>query len=125
MPIDAAQSYDEQNVLAKILRGEIPSTAVYEDAYTLAIQDINPQAPYHVLLMPKGAYVSWDDFSANASDAEIAAFTRAAGTIARDAGLVETGYRLIANIGLDAHQEVPHLHLHIMAGRPLGPLLSR
>jgi histidine triad (HIT) family protein len=125
MPIDATQSYDEQNIFAKILRGEIPNKTVYEDEYVLGLQDIYPQAPYHVLLIPKSAYVSWDDFALNANDIEIAAFVRAAGIIAREAGLVETGYRLIANIGLDAHQEIPHLHLHIMAGKPLGPLLTR
>jgi histidine triad (HIT) family protein len=125
MPIDATQPYYDQNIFARILRGEIPNNTVYEDDHVLAFQDINPQSPYHVLLIPKGAYVSWDDFTANASDAAIAAFARAAGMIAREAGLVETGYRLIANIGLDAHQEVPHLHMHIMAGKPLGPLLAR
>ncbi len=125
MPIDATQPYDDQNIFAKILRGEIPNNTVYEDSQVLAFQDINPQSPYHVLLIPKGAYVSWDDFTANASDAAIAAFVRAAGMITREAGLVETGYRLIANIGMDAHQEVPHLHMHIMAGKPLGPLLAR
>jgi histidine triad (HIT) family protein len=124
MPINATQAYDNQNIFAKILRGEIPNSTVYEDDYVLAFQDIHPQSPYHVLLIPKGAYVSWDDFTLNASDAEIAAFARAAGLIAREAGLVETGYRLIANTGLDAHQEVPHLHLHIMAGKLLGPLLA-
>jgi histidine triad (HIT) family protein len=125
MPSDATLPYDDQNIFAKILRREIPNNTVYEDDHVLAFQDINPQSPYHVLLIPKGAYVSWDDFTTIASDAEIAAFARAAGIIAREAGLVETGYRLIANIGLDAHQEVPHLHLHIMAGKPLGPLLAR
>jgi histidine triad (HIT) family protein len=125
MPINAALPYDDQNILAKILRGEIPSTIVYESDHSLAILDIYPQAPYHVLVIPKGAYVSWDDFSANASDSEVADFTRAIGHVAREAGLVEPGYRLIANVGLDAHQEIPHLHVHIMAGRPLGPLLHR
>lgn len=125
MPIDATLPYDTQNIFAKILRGEIPNTTVYEDDFVLAFQDINPQAPYHVLVIPKGAYVSWDDFSAKAGDGEIAAFVRAVGHIARAAGLVEAGYRLIANTGMNAHQEVPHLHVHIMAGRALGPLLAR
>ncbi len=125
MPVDATEPYDDQNIFAKILRGEIPGSPVYEDDYVFAIQDINPQAPFHILLLPKGRYVSWDDFTENASDAEIAAFARAAGIIAREAGLVETGYRLIANIGLDSHAEVAHLHLHILAGKPLGPLLAR
>lgn len=125
MPIDATQPYDDQNVFAKILRGEIPATRLYEDEYAIAFPDIAPQSPTHILLIPKGAYVSWDDFSARASDAEIAGFVRAVGTVARAAGLVAPGYRLLANTGLDSHQEVPHLHVHIFAGRPLGPLLAR
>jgi histidine triad (HIT) family protein len=125
MPINATHAYDDQNIFAKILRGEIPSKKVFEDEHTLAFNDINPQAPYHVLVIPKGAYVSWDDFTEKASDAEIAGFMRTVGAIARDAGLVEPGYRLLANIGLDAHQEVPHLHVHIFAGKALGPLLAR
>lgn len=125
MPIDATLPYDDQNVFAKILRGEIPSKKVYEDAYAFAFQDINPQAPTHILVIPKGAYVSWDDFSARASDAEIAGFVRAVGKVAREAGLVEPGYRLLANTGPDSHQEVAHLHVHIFAGKPLGPMLAR
>ena len=125
MPIDATQPYDDQNVFAKILRGEIPARKVYEDDYAFAFHDINPQAPTHILVIPKGPYVSWDDFSAKADDAEIAGFVRAVGAIAREAGLVETGYRLLANTGPDSHQEVPHLHVHIFAGRPLGPMLAR
>jgi histidine triad (HIT) family protein len=125
MPIDATLPYDDQNIFAKILRGEIPSKTVYEDEWALAFHDINPQAPVHVLVIPKGAYVSWDDFSATASDAEIAGFVRAVGTIARDLGLVEPGYRLLANVGIDAHQEVPHLHIHLFGGKALGPLIAR
>ena len=125
MPIDATQPYDDQNIFAKILRDEIPSKRVHEDDYAIAFHDINAQAPTHILVIPRGAYVSWDDFSARASDAEIAGFVRAVGTVARAAGLVEPGYRLLANTGVDAHQEVPHLHIHIMAGKPLGALLSR
>ena len=125
MPIDATQAYDDQNIFAKILRGEIPNNTVYENDHVLAFEDINPQAPYHVLVIPKGAYVSWDDFSENASDIEIAEFVRAVGHIGREAGHVETGYRLLANTGINAHQEVPHLHVHIFAGRPLGPMLAR
>ncbi|RJF93525.1 histidine triad nucleotide-binding protein [Sphingomonas cavernae] len=125
MPIDATQPYDNQNIFAKILRGEIPSKAVYEDDYAYAFHDINPQAPTHILVIPRGAYVSWDDFSARASDAEIAGFIRAVGHIARENGLVAPGYRLLANAGINAHQEVPHLHVHIFAGRPLGPMLAR
>ncbi len=124
MPIDATQPYDDQNIFAKILRGEIPSKRVYEDDFAIAFHDINPQAPTHLLVIPRGAYVSWDDFSARASDVEIAGFVRAVGTVARAAGLVAPGYRLLANTGLDAHQEVPHLHVHIFAGRPLGPMLA-
>ena len=125
MPIDATQPYDDQNIFAKILRGEIPSKRVYEDDFAIAFHDINPQAPTHLLVIPKGAYVSWDDFSARARDAEIAGFIRAVGAVARAAGLVEPGYRLLANIGQDGHQEVPHLHVHVFGGRPLGPMLAR
>ena len=125
MPIDATQPYDDQNIFAKILRGEIPNRTVYEDEWALAFHDINPQAPEHVLVIPKGAYVCWDDFSAKASDAEIAGFTRAVGHVARELGLLEPGYRILANAGLDAHQEVPHLHVHIFGGKPLGPMLAR
>ncbi|MFN4221083.1 MULTISPECIES: histidine triad nucleotide-binding protein [Novosphingobium] len=125
MAVDATQPYDDQNVFAKILRGEIPNRTVYEDDFALAFHDINPQAPTHVLVIPKGSYVCWDDFSARASDAEITGFVRAVGKVARDMGLVAPGYRLLANTGLDAHQEVPHLHVHLFAGRPLGPMLAR
>ncbi|WNO54532.1 histidine triad nucleotide-binding protein [Stakelama saccharophila] len=125
MPIDATRPYDDDNIFAKILRGEIPSKAVYEDEYAFAFHDINPQAPTHILVIPKGRYVSWDDFSANADDAEIGGFVRAVGTVARDAGLVEPGYRLLANTGPDSHQEVAHLHVHIFAGRQLGPMLAQ
>jgi len=125
MPIDATKPYDPDNIFAKILRGEIPSRRVYEDEFALAFHDINPLSPHHVLVIPKGAYVSWDDFSARASDAEIAGFVRAVGKVAREAGLVEPGYRLLANIGMDSGQEVPHLHVHIFGGRPLGPMLAR
>ena len=125
MPIDATLPYDAQNIFAKILRGEIPNRTVYEDAWALAFHDINPQAPVHVLVIPKGAYVSWDDFSARGSAEEIAGFVRAVGQVAREAGLVESGYRLLANIGVNGHQEVPHLHVHLFGGRPLGPMLSR
>ena len=124
MPIDATLPYDPQNVFAKILRRELPSQTVYEDEWALAFHDIAPLAPVHVLVIPKGAYVSWDDFSARAPDAEIAGFIRAVGTVARAAGLVEPGYRLLANIGQHGHQEVPHLHVHVFGGRPLGPMLA-
>jgi diadenosine tetraphosphate (Ap4A) HIT family hydrolase len=125
MPIDATEPYDDGNIFARILRGEIPSNKVYEDEHVLAFHDINPLSPTHILVIPKGAYVSWDDFSARASDEEIGAFVRAVGRIARDEGLVESGYRILANTGLNSGQEVPHLHVHIFGGRPLGPMLAR
>jgi histidine triad (HIT) family protein len=125
MPIDATQPYDDSNIFARILRDEIPSMKVYEDEQVLAFQDINPLAPTHILVIPKGPYVSWDDFSAQASDAEIAAFVRAVGKIAREEGLVADGYRVLANVGMNSGQEVPHLHAHIFGGRPLGPMLAR
>ena len=125
MSVDATQAYDDQNIFAKILRGEIPNRTVFEDEWALAFHDINPQAPRHVLVIPKGAYVSWDDFSARASDAEVAGFVRAVGHVARELGLVAPGYRLLANIGHDAHQEVPHLHVHLFGGKALGPMLMR
>ena len=125
MAINATEPYDAGNIFARILRGEIPSKRVYEDEHALAFHDINPLAPNHILVIPKRAYVSWDDFSATASDAEIAGFVRAVGKVARDLGLVEDGYRLLANTGVNSGQEVPHLHVHIFAGRPLGPMLAR
>jgi histidine triad (HIT) family protein len=125
MPINPTEPYDDNNIFARILRGEIPSNKVYEDEHALAFHDINPLAPDHILVIPKGAYVSWDDFSVNASDAEISGFVRAVGKVARETGLVESGYRLLANTGLNSGQEVPHLHVHIFAGRPLGPMLAR
>jgi len=117
-------TYDDGNIFAKILRGEIPCDKIYESAHSFAFRDINPQAKVHVLVIPKGAYVSADDFSATASDAEIADFTRALGAIARHLGLVETGYRLLANHGDHAGQEVPHFHVHIFGGEPLGRMVS-
>ena len=125
MPIDPIAPYDDGNVFARILRDELPSRRVYEDEFALAFHDINPQAPLHILVIPKGPYVSWDDFSERGSDAEIAGFVRAVGKVARDQGLVAPGYRLLANVGPDSHQEVPHLHVHIFAGQPLGPMLVR
>ena len=125
MPIDATQPYDPNNIFAKILRGEIPCKQVYRDDWALAFHDINPQAPLHILVIPTGAYVSWADFSDKASDAEIAGFVRAVGHVAREAGLVEPGYRLLANIGQHGHQEVPHLHVHIFGGKQMGAMLPR
>ncbi len=125
MPIDATLPYDDSNIFARILRGEIPSSKVYEDEFALAFHDIAPAAPIHILVIPKGPYVSWDDFSANASDAEISGFVRAVGQVARDNGLVEPGYRLLANTGGHAGQEVAHLHVHLFGGAALGPMLAR
>ena len=125
MPIDATLPYDEDNIFARILRGELPARTVYEDEHALAFHDIAPQAPLHILVIPKGAYVSWDDFAARAGDAEIAGFVRAIGHVARANGLVEPGYRLLANVGGHGGQEVAHLHVHIFGGRPLGAMVPR
>lgn len=123
-----AYTYDDQNIFAKILRGEIPNKTVYENEYVLAFQDIEPQAPDHVLVVPKGPYVCFDHFADEASDAELSAYVRAIGEVCRKLGVkVDSGdgYRLIANSGLNGVQDVPHLHVHILAGRPLGPMLKR
>jgi len=125
MPIDATLVYDDSNIFARILRGEIPAKRVYEDDYALAFHDLNPQAPVHILVIPKGAYVSWDDFSQRASADEIAGFVRAVGHVAREQGLVAPGYRLLANVGADSGQEVPHLHVHLFGGKRLGSMLTR
>nr|WP_218044632.1 histidine triad nucleotide-binding protein [Aestuariispira insulae] len=117
--------YDDQNIFAKILRGEIPCDKVFESEHALAFRDINPLAPVHVLVIPKGAYVSMDDFSANASDAEIADYIRALGTVARELDLQESGYRILANHGRDAHQEVPHLHIHLFGKRDMKGMLPK
>ncbi len=117
-------TYDTGNVFARILRGEIPCTKVYEDDDVLAFKDVNPQTPVHILVVPKGAYASLDDFSEQASDREIAALMRAAGRIAREQGVVDSGYRILANHGRDGHQEVPHFHLHLFAGKDLGRMIK-
>ena len=123
-----AYAYDDQNIFAKILRGEIPNDTVLETEHTLVFRDIAPQAPAHVLVIPKGAYVAQDDFARNASDAEIVDFTRAVAKVCEmlGAGPGEggAGFRTISNAGEDAVQEVPHFHMHILAGRPLGRMLS-
>ena len=124
MSVEAIGDYDDDNVFACILRGEIPANRVYEDEWAVAFHDINPQAPIHVLVIPRGPWRSWADFSAHAADAEIAGFVRAIGRVARDLGLENPGYRLLANAGLDGHQEVPHLHVHLFGGRRLGPMLA-
>ena len=118
-------SYDPNNVFAKILRGEIPCDRVYEDEHALAFRDIAPQAPVHVLVIPKGPFRSLDDFSRDAPDALIAGFFRAVGHVARELGLAEPGYRMLSNHGADAHQEVPHLHIHLFGGRDLGGMIRR
>ncbi|MDA0261758.1 MAG: histidine triad nucleotide-binding protein [Proteobacteria bacterium] len=117
--------YDRDNIFAKILRGEIPCAKRYEDEFALAFDDINPARPVHVLVIPKGEFVSMDDFSARASSDEIAGFFKAVGEVARQCGVAESGYRIIANTGNDGHQEVPHLHVHVVGGAPAGPMLRR
>ena len=125
MPINATLPYDPTNIFARLLRDEIPSRRVYEDEWAVAFHDIAPQAPTHILVIPRGAWVSWDDFSANASADEIAGFVRAVGRVAREQGLVAPGYRLLANTGVDGGQEVPHFHVHLFGGEPLGRMVAR
>ena len=120
-----AYAYDDQNIFAKILRGEIPNATVLETEHTLAFRDIQPQAPVHVLVIPKGPYVCYDHFALAASDAEIVDFTRAVGEVVKDEGLQEGGYRIISNAGEAGVQEVPHLHVHVLGGRVLGRMLQR
>jgi diadenosine tetraphosphate (Ap4A) HIT family hydrolase len=115
--------YDESNIFARILRGEIPSKRVHDDEFAVAFHDINPQAPVHVLVIPRGAYVSLADFSAKASDAEIAGFWRAVGRVAKELGLEERGYRALTNMGPEGGQEVPHFHVHLFGGRRLGRMV--
>ncbi len=117
-------AYDPENIFAKILRGDIPCDKVYEDDTAFAFKDINPQTPVHVLVIPKGSYVSLDDFSQNATDAEVSGFFRAVGAIARELGVAEGGYRVLSNTGADARQEVPHFHVHIFAGCDLGGMIK-
>ena len=122
-----AYNYDPQNIFARILRGEIPNDTVLETAHTLVFRDIRPQAPVHVLAIPRGAYVSYDDFAANAPDAEIVDFHRAVARVVRDLGLdldSGAGFRAITNARPDGVQEVPHFHLHILGGRPMGRMVS-
>lgn len=123
MSVSGLPPYDSQNIFARILRGEIPCKKVYEDAFALAFHDISPQAPTHVLVVPKGPYCSLADFSAEASEAEIAGFIRAVGKVAKDLGLEASGYRLLSNTGAHSGQEVPHFHVHLFGGRPLGRML--
>ncbi|MBV9378338.1 MAG: histidine triad nucleotide-binding protein [Alphaproteobacteria bacterium] len=118
-------AYDSNNVFARILRGEIPCKRVYEDVHVLAFHDISPQSPTHILLIPKGEYVSFDDFAAKASPEEVTALVRAIGRIAREQGVADSGYRILSNTGAAAHQEVPHFHVHLFGGRDLGGMLPR
>jgi diadenosine tetraphosphate (Ap4A) HIT family hydrolase len=117
-------NYDPDNIFAQILRGKIPCDKVYENDHALAFRDINPQAPVHVLIIPKGPYVSSTEFSANANDAEVAGFMRAVNAVVESEGVAEAGYRLIANAGADGLQDVPHFHMHLLGGRPLGRMLG-
>lgn len=117
--------YDDTNIFAKILRGEIPCQKVDECDHTLSFNDISPQAPTHILVIPKGSYINMADFAANGSAEEQAAFLAAIGRVADKAGLTEGGYRIISNIGKNGHQEVPHLHMHILGGEPIGPMRAR
>ncbi|HVR28241.1 MAG TPA: HIT domain-containing protein [Thermoanaerobaculia bacterium] len=116
-------AYDPDNVFAKIVRGELPKRSVLETEHSLAFHDIRPQARIHVLVIPKGPYEDFEAFAANASAEEIVDWVRTAGRAARAVGAVEGGYRVLANSGRDAHQDVPHLHLHIFAGEDLGPMI--
>lgn len=116
--------YDEHNVFAKILRGDIPCRKIHEDAHVLAFPDLYPKAPVHILVIPKGPYVDVADFGARASEAEITAFWRAVSDIAAKAGLTEGGFRIVANAGANGGQEVPHFHVHILGGRAIGPMVS-
>jgi histidine triad (HIT) family protein len=118
-------AYDRNNIFARILRGEIPCNKVYEDPHVLAFHDISPQSPTHVLVIPKGEFVSFDDFSQKASAEELTALVRAVGEIAREEGVADTGYRILANTGPAAHQEVQHFHVHLFGGRDLGGMLPR
>ena len=124
-----AYDYDDQNIFAKILRGEIPNHTVLETEHSLAFNDIGPQAPVHVLVIPKGKYVTYDHFAAEASDEEIVDFHRAIAKICADLGIDPgtggAGFRAISNAGEHPVQEVPHFHMHILAGRPLGRMLER
>ena len=118
-------AYDNSNVFAKILRGELPCNKIHETEHALAFHDINPMAPVHALVIPKGAYVSMDDFSAKASSEEIENFFRTVGEVARMLGVGDNGYRLIANTAEHGQQEVPHFHVHIFGGAPLGRMIKK
>lgn len=125
MPIDHTRPYDDSNIFAKILRGELPATPVYENTHALVIHDIAPLAPIHLLAVPRGAYVSMDDFTARATPEEIAGLFQAVGEAARVVGASAQGYRVLTNVGKRGGQEIAHLHVHILGGQPLGPMLAR
>ena len=125
MPVSGLPPYDDSNIFARILRGEIPARKVHEDAYALAFHDIAPQAPIHVLVIPKGRYVSVADFAASAPAEEIAGFWRAVAKVAKDLGLEQPGYRVLMNMGADGGQEVPHYHVHLFGGRALGRMVAQ
>ena len=125
MPVSGLGAYDDQNIFARILRNEIPSRRVYEDEWAVAFHDIAPQAPVHVLVVPRGRWVSFADFSANASEAEIAGFVRAIGAVTRQLELEAPGYRILSNMGGHGGQEVPHLHVHLFGGAPLGVMVAQ
>lgn len=118
-------AYDPGNIFARILRKEIPARTIYEDDFALAFHDIAPQAPIHVLVIPKGPYVSIADFGATASPEEITGFWRAVSKITKEQGLTREGFRLISNSGPNSGQEVPHFHVHLFGGAALGPLLTQ
>jgi diadenosine tetraphosphate (Ap4A) HIT family hydrolase len=124
MSVTGLPPYDPGNVFARILRGEIPCNRVAEDDYALAFHDIAPRTPVHILVIPKGPWVSGADFHAGAPDAEIAGFWRMVGRVAREAGLEAAGYRFLSNMGAEGGQEVPHFHVHVFGGRPLGRMVA-
>jgi histidine triad (HIT) family protein len=125
MPVSGLPPYDPTNIFARILRGEIPCKKAGENDHALAFHDIAPQAPVHVLVIPKRHYVSLADFAATAGEGEIAAFWRLVGAVAKELGLEPSGYRVLSNMGVDGHQEVPHFHVHLFGGRPLGRMVPR
>ena len=125
MPIDHKQPYDPSNILARVVRGDLPSNVVVDSMHSLALHDIAPLAAIHVLVVPKGDYVSFEDFATNASDAEIVDLVRTIGKAAAETGADAQGYRILANTGKRAGQEIPHLHVHLFGGQPLGPMLVK
>ena len=124
MPVSGLPPYDDGNIFARILRGELPAKTIHEDEWAVAFHDIAPQAPIHVLVIPRGRYVSLADFAGKASEGELAGFWRAVAKVARDLGLEQPGSRILSNMGENAGQEVPHFHVHLFGGRPLGRMLS-